>query len=184
VIALKRLFKRKFTYIEKQFLVTVDTDGCRLFLKCYEGSSEKNTELPVEGDLKEKVYEQIAKHESTTLASNAVYSPNNVTPETYKYYHLEPDADSTVVAFLNEILEKGIIKLEEENQELENNLFSKQIKFTKLKYYDDVVYLSSLEALNELQEEVMSEVRKRLAEIEYLKSVDLELSYAGRELRS
>lgn len=101
-----------------------------------------------------------------------------------KYYHLEPSKDSVVVAYMNELQERGIVKIEDVNQELENNLFAKQIKFTKVKYYDDVVYLSSLEALDELQEEVMNQVRKRLAEIEYLKSVDLELSYVERELRS
>jgi hypothetical protein len=112
-----------------------------------------------------------------------LYSPNSITPETYKYYHLEPDNDSIVLKHMSELQENGLVKLEVENQELENNLFTKKIKFTKVKYHDDVVYLSTIEALNELQEEVMSEVKKRLAEIEYLKSVDLELSYAGRELR-
>jgi hypothetical protein len=180
---MKRLFKRKFAYTEKQFLITVDTDGIQLFLKCYEGSSEKNSELAIEGDLKEKIYEQIAKHESTTLASNAVYRSSSITPETYKYYQLEPKEDSITLKYVNELQDKGILKLEDENREFENILFAKQINFTKVKYYDDVVYLSTVEALNELKEEVMSQVRKRLAEIKYLESVDLELSYAGRELR-
>lgn len=157
---MKRLFKRKFTFIGKQFLVTIDTDGHTLILRCYEGSTEKNKELPLEGDLKEKIYEQIAKHESSTLAANAVYRPNSITPETYKYYHLEPEQNSTVRNYVNELLDVGIVKLEDENREFENFLFAKNINFVKVRYFDDVVYLSTLEALNELQEQVMSEVRK------------------------
>jgi hypothetical protein len=76
---MKRIFKRAFTHDKKRYLLTLDTDGIQLYLRCYEGSSENNMLVSLEErQIREKVFSVIQKETDSSLAVNALREPERI----------------------------------------------------------------------------------------------------------
>ncbi|MBB3109114.1 hypothetical protein FHS18_001166 [Paenibacillus phyllosphaerae] len=85
---MRRLIKQTFTLTGQRYMFTVDTDGFRLYLNCYHGSSEKNDKPELTKELKEKIYSAIAYSEGSQFASNAVYREEKINDDVRKYYKI------------------------------------------------------------------------------------------------
>ncbi|TYP77508.1 hypothetical protein [Paenibacillus methanolicus] len=75
----RRLIKQPFTHAKQRYLLTLDTDGMKLYLRCYQGLSENNPEVPLkEESLWDKVFDLISNLEGSDLAVNALRTPDRI----------------------------------------------------------------------------------------------------------
>ncbi|MFL1672574.1 hypothetical protein [Paenibacillus dendritiformis] len=177
---MRRIIAQAFQFNKVKYCYTLDTDGLKLFLKCYCGNSEKAKELNLveNSDVKYKIYELISKKEGSSLAHNAVYKADTIRADIREMYNIDYPAPalSLLEDSLSKLKVEGILVLTMDYLGFEDYLKYKKINYCKIEYKNQVYYFSSEEKIQEFIIELKGEIGRMNREVNRLEGLILYLT--------
>lgn len=173
-----RLVNRKFQFEKEKYLLIIDTDGLKLKVKCYNGSSEKGSTVKLArfSPLHNRIIDIIDEEYGSHLRNNFIH-PEKIDPYVRRYFGIEYPASKTLVALKDTLVAEGALNLDaaDNTERLVDYLEALEIECMSFVYGDEVSFITTADRAEEFLNRNRELVKKKQEEIKELEDLSWNL---------
>lgn len=147
------LGKGAFQFNKIKYHYLLETDGIQLNLRCEDLVEKTLKNLTEDSELKESLYNQIAKKFGRSTAINAIFNPQFISTETRREMSIPfpPNEEERLSILASELIREGLIQMEQEDTQLVSYMALKDVKLVGVTCNNIQYYCSNKEGIKALR---------------------------------
>jgi len=161
---MRRLISKQFTIEQQRYLFTIDTDGLKLFLKCYQGSSEKSLSVKLNkiSPVRIRILDIVASNYSSSLHKNLLENTEKITLEVRREYAIPYPDSENFISFKDALKANGMIQIDSKDiwGGLKDYLEYHQIKFVLFEENEHIIFIGSADQLKVYLRSIDDEIKR------------------------